>query len=72
VLGRPSAIPRKEEDLLRRNAITHMVCRNSGGEARAKLIAARNLGMPVIMIHRPPRPEGEIFARLDDIVAAIG
>lgn len=40
--------------LLRDHRITHVVARNAGGEgARAKLAAARALGLPVIMIERP-------------------
>jgi precorrin-6A/cobalt-precorrin-6A reductase len=40
--------------LLRDHRITHVVARNAGGEgARAKLEAARALGLPVIMIERP-------------------
>lgn len=73
VLGRPAGDPLEEEELLRLHAVTHMVCRNSGGvAASAKLVAARDLAIPVIMIRRPPRPEGELFSALDDLVAAIG
>jgi precorrin-6A/cobalt-precorrin-6A reductase len=40
--------------LLRNHGITHVVTRNAGGEgAKAKLDAARALGLPVIMIDRP-------------------
>lgn len=40
--------------LLRDHRITHIVARNAGGEgAKAKLEAARALGLPVIMIDRP-------------------
>lgn len=73
LVGRPAGDPVEEEDVLRDNAITHMVCRNSGGvAASAKLVAARDLGIPVIMIRRPPRPEGDVFTKLDDLVAVIG
>jgi precorrin-6A/cobalt-precorrin-6A reductase len=44
--------------LLQDHRITHVVARNAGGEsARAKLEAARALGLPVIMIDRPSLPE---------------
>jgi precorrin-6A/cobalt-precorrin-6A reductase len=37
--------------LLIAHAITHIVCRNSGGTAAyAKIEAARDLGLPVIMV----------------------
>lgn len=49
-LGLPSDVP-QETALLRQNHITHIVCRNSGGKgAYAKIEAARNLNLPVIMI----------------------
>ncbi len=39
--------------LLIAHSITHMVCRNSGGKAAyAKIEAARQLGLPVIMVGR--------------------
>lgn len=46
-----------ERDLLDRYRIDAIVCKNSGGEATAaKLIAARERGIPVVMRKRPPRP----------------
>lgn len=43
-----------ERALLRRHAISHVVAKNSGGEAAAaKLVAARERGASVIMIARP-------------------
>lgn len=43
--------------LLAQHRIDTIVCRNSGGEsARAKLKAAAELGLPVIMRRRPTRP----------------
>ena len=54
ILSRPSANWREEEQLLKANTITHIVCRNSGGPgAYAKIEAARELQIPVIMIDRP-------------------
>jgi len=45
-------------DLLQTHRITHIVAKNAGGEgARAKIDAARQLGLPVIMIERPFVPE---------------
>lgn len=44
--------------LMKTHRIQLVVAKNSGGEAaRAKLDAARTLGVPVIMIDRPPLPE---------------
>ncbi|MBK5970698.1 MULTISPECIES: cobalt-precorrin-6A reductase [Thiorhodovibrio] len=47
----------QELKLLRDHQIDTIVCRNSGGDgAAAKLTAARELGVQVIMRERPPRP----------------
>ena len=55
--------------LLRDRGITHVVTRNAGGEgARAKLDAARALGLPVIMIDRPTLPERRTADRVDDVM----
>ncbi len=46
-----------ELELLRTRGIAWIVARNSGGDgARAKIDAARRLGLPVIMISRPELP----------------
>lgn len=43
--------------LMQAHAIDLVVCKNAGGTgAEAKLIAARNLGLPVLMIDRPAIP----------------
>jgi precorrin-6A/cobalt-precorrin-6A reductase len=47
-----------ELEMMRARDIAWIVARNSGGDgARAKIDAARTLGLPVIMISRPPLPE---------------
>lgn len=47
-----------ELEMLRARGIAWIVARNSGGDgARAKIDAARMLGLPVIMISRPKLPE---------------
>jgi len=44
-------------DLMRQHRITHVVSKNSGGTgAQAKLLAARALNLPVILIDRPVLP----------------
>jgi precorrin-6A/cobalt-precorrin-6A reductase len=53
VLGKPAIDPQQERALLTSKKVTHIVCRNSGGKgAYAKISAARDLGLPVIMIER--------------------
>lgn len=54
--GRPPADPAAEDALLRRHGIELLVVKNSGGPARAKLAAARALGLPVILVARPALP----------------
>jgi precorrin-6A/cobalt-precorrin-6A reductase len=55
--------------LLRDRRITHIVTRNAGGEgAKAKLDAARALGLPVIMIDRPSLPERKVAQNVDQIM----
>ncbi|WP_426425018.1 cobalt-precorrin-6A reductase [Bradyrhizobium genosp. A] len=47
-----------ELEMMRTRGIAWIVARNSGGDgARAKIDAARMLGLPVIMISRPRLPE---------------
>lgn len=74
VIGKPSGDPSEEAALFLRHAVTRIVCRNSGGAgAYAKLVAARELELPVVMIERPAiASAGGTFATIDDLLAAIG
>lgn len=50
----------KERDILIQYSIDTIVSKNSGGNATySKIIAARELGIKVIMVKRPPVPAGE-------------
>jgi precorrin-6A/cobalt-precorrin-6A reductase len=56
--------------LMRDHRITHVVAKNAGGSgARAKLDAARDLGLPVVMIDRPAIPPR---ARFGDVANVMG
>jgi precorrin-6A/cobalt-precorrin-6A reductase len=58
-----------EEALMRQKGIEVLVSKNSGGDATAgKLIAARRLGLPVIMVERPPKPDVETVAHVDQVL----
>ena len=68
VLDRGPFAVEAERRLLESRAIDAIVSKNSGGTAaRAKLEAARALGLPVVMIARPPPPPGE---RVQSVTAA--
>lgn len=59
-----------ERQLLTTHAIEAIVSKNSGGDATyAKLIAARERGLPVVMIQRPPMPAGEQVADVEQALA---
>ncbi|HEX3815719.1 MAG TPA: cobalt-precorrin-6A reductase [Mycobacteriales bacterium] len=48
-----------ERELMRRHGVRVLVTKDSGGElTAAKLTAARLLGIPVVMVDRPPLPPG--------------
>ncbi len=56
--------------LLDRYRIDLLVTKNSGGAAAApKLEAARARAIPVVMMARPPQPEGPTVATVDDALA---
>jgi precorrin-6A/cobalt-precorrin-6A reductase len=59
VLARGPFTVSDETGLLRRHRIDVLVTKDSGGAATAaKLTAARRLGLPVVVIGRPPLPQG--------------
>ncbi|SDN66342.1 precorrin-6A/cobalt-precorrin-6A reductase [Aureimonas jatrophae] len=69
VLGRPSTDPAEEAALFAAHGVTHLVCRNSGGRrAHAKIEAARQLKLPVVMIQRPAPPKPPIATDLDAVL----
>jgi precorrin-6A/cobalt-precorrin-6A reductase len=62
----------EDEALLTAHRISHVVAKNSGGEgAKAKLIAARRLGLPVILIERPALPARAVTDDLETVMAWI-
>ncbi|MCA6121442.1 cobalt-precorrin-6A reductase [Bradyrhizobium sp. WSM 1704] len=62
-----------EVAMLRTRGIAWIVARNSGGTgARAKIDAARGLGIPVIMIDRPHLPERARVESVADVMQWLG
>lgn len=68
VLARGPFLPDDEIALMRRHRIDLLVTKNSGGSA-AKIAAAAELHIPVLMIERPPLPSGTL---LDSVGDALG
>jgi precorrin-6A/cobalt-precorrin-6A reductase len=61
-----------ERTLLRDRRIDIVVSKNSGGAATyAKIAAARELGLTVIMIARPDKPTGNIVTSPQDAIARL-
>jgi precorrin-6A/cobalt-precorrin-6A reductase len=74
VLARPSDDVDTEAALLQSHGATHVVAKNSGGRwGAAKLVAARRLGLPVIMLRRPEPGMAGAGAgeRVGDVAAAM-
>jgi precorrin-6A/cobalt-precorrin-6A reductase len=60
----------QERQLLRDYHIQAIVSKNSGGDATyAKIIAARELGIPIVMVQRPAMPEGEKVTSIKEAIA---
>ena len=69
VVGRGPFTLTQERHQLERQAIDVLVCKASGGAAtEAKIVAARELSLPVIMVRRPPAEPGEA---VDTVEAAL-
>ena len=59
-----------EREILIHHKIDTIVSKNSGGDATyAKIIAARELGIKVVMVKRPATPPGEQVSNVENAVA---
>ncbi|HWH75053.1 MAG TPA: cobalt-precorrin-6A reductase [Methylibium sp.] len=55
--------------LMREHRVERVVCKNAGGSgAQAKLHAARELGLPVLMVARPPMPARREVGTVDEVL----
>ncbi|MGI5506174.1 cobalt-precorrin-6A reductase [Lentzea sp. CA-135723] len=62
-----------ELELMRSRAVDVLVTKDSGGPmTSAKLDAAEQLGIPVVVVRRPPLPPAEVVASVDDAVSWSG
>ena len=69
LIGRPPFPVAHEMSIFAQLGIDYIVVKNAGGDASAtKLTAARALGIPVLMIARPPNP---VAMRVDNAVDAV-
>ena len=69
IVGRGPFSVAEEHSHIERHAIDVLVCKASGGRAtEAKIIAARERCLPVIMVRRPPPEPGEA---VDSVAAAL-
>jgi precorrin-6A/cobalt-precorrin-6A reductase len=70
ILGRGPFAFEAEDKLLREESIDVVVSKNSGGEAAfAKILAARRLGVPVIMVARPQQAAGPVLHDPAEVMA---
>jgi precorrin-6A/cobalt-precorrin-6A reductase len=59
-----------ERQILIQHQIDTIVSKNSGGDATyAKIIAARELGVKVVMVNRPAIPPGQQVSNIEDAVS---
>jgi precorrin-6A/cobalt-precorrin-6A reductase len=72
LLARPPFTIGDECGLIEMHGITHIVAKNSGGgDTRAKLMAARQKKLPVVMMARPKGPAEESYPTVDALILAI-
>jgi precorrin-6A/cobalt-precorrin-6A reductase len=70
ILARGPFTVDEEVALLRHHHIDLVVSKNAGGAAtEAKLVASRRLGLPIVMVERPPVPDGPTVATPTDAMA---
>ncbi len=72
LVARPPFFVGGETELMQQNGVTHLVTKNSGGvQTEAKLKAAQQLRVNVLMIARPPLPEAHEAPTVGRAIAAL-
>jgi precorrin-6A/cobalt-precorrin-6A reductase len=67
VVGRGPFALADERHLIARHAINVLVCKASGGAAtEAKLVAAREFSLPVVMVRRPAPEPGDLVQTVEE------
>jgi precorrin-6A/cobalt-precorrin-6A reductase len=73
ILDRPPHHVERELALFQQESFSHIISKNAGGTAtRAKLEAARKLGLPVVMVQRPFKPACETFTDVRSLTKRLG
>lgn len=68
LLSHPPYALDDEMALMQKHKITHLICKNSGGEGFAsKLTAAQKLDVKIVMLSQPPSPHNIQFFSIDEI-----
>jgi precorrin-6A/cobalt-precorrin-6A reductase len=72
LLQRPPYLHEAEAALMAGHRISHLVTKNAGGhETEAKLTAARQARIPVIMVERPVKPGVPTFSTSGELIAVL-
>lgn len=72
IVAKPPFDVAGETALFTENRISHLISKNAGGDqTKAKLVAARQLGIVVIMVERPPSPVAETARDINAAMAWI-
>ncbi|HEY9078758.1 cobalt-precorrin-6A reductase [Magnetovibrio sp.] len=67
IVGRPPFDLASEEALMRAHQIDTLVSKASGGDStRAKIDAAAKVGARIVLIRRPPPPDGDRVSSIED------
>jgi precorrin-6A/cobalt-precorrin-6A reductase len=70
ILGRGPFAAAEELELMRHHRIDLVIAKNSGAAATyGKIAAARGLGMPVMLLRRPPLPPAETATSIEQAMA---